>query len=780
MAENPSPQAQSEGQSWLRPYNWSLFAKSLLGSVGVVVLALVVTTFVNVENLRIELRQATGEEFQANAASETNYIAQVLSEQLSVLRGIALTEKVIVGAATQSVKRGDDPAAIEAQLEALDEEWAAAIDENPLIQNVVNPRVNPLTAQLVEYQRIFPEHEEIFLTDVYGGVIAATGRTADYYQADEEWWQAAYAEGTGAFYVGQSVFDRSAGYVALEFAIPIRAPSDEIVGIVHSTYRVDAIAGIVDRMQFEETGHATVIDRSGRIVLDSRPAYVGEAVPISWRTSEVLMDPQRWQEGVDPQGTPILFGFATLENVSVAHEEESQAIRDLGWILYVHQTQQEAYAAASDAAQTGILAAGIFGLVGALLAFVSTRTIVNPITTLVGATQRIAAGDLRAEVPTERGDEIGALARAFARMADEIRAMVGTLEERVAERTRNLEAAAEVSRTTTTILDPDELIQTVVDLVQERFELYYVGLFMLDEDRRFAILEAGTGEAGRQMVAQKHRLELGSDSMIGRCLASGQARIALDVGSEAQRFENPLLPRTRSEMALPLRSRGRVIGALTVQSAEEAAFDETDVAILQTMADQLAAAIDNARLFAQSQATLAEMEATQRRYLENAWSAYAQARAHGGYEQTADGTLRPLDGQSRDAVAQALVDPGARAGTGGVDAENGSTLVAPIVLRGQAIGALGVEAPAEKQAWDEDEVELVHMIVEQFALAAENLRLLDETQRQAAHESLVSEITARVRQTLDVDTVLKVATQEIGEALQLHDLTIELDTQTDE
>lgn len=760
MTEHPSQKPQQRNQSWLRLRDWPIFVKSLLGTVGIVVIALVTTTLVNAIGMRTGLRAATGDEFRTSAASETRYIAQVLSEQLSVLRGIALTEKFIVNAATQSAKRGDDPVAIQAELEALDADWVEAIDESPLIQNVVNPRVNPITAQLIEYQEVFPEHVEMFLTDVYGGVIAATGRTSDFYQADEAWWQAAYAGGAGAFYISQPEYDESAGYTALDLAIPIRTESGAIVGILRSTLRVDALTEIVSGMRFGQTGHVTVIDPSGQIIIDSRPDRVGETVPISWRTSEVLTDPQRWQEGMDQNKTPILFGYASLVDVPFEHAEVAQAVHNLRWILYVHQAQEEAYTAVSNSVRLGIVSAGIFGLVAALLAFVSTRTMVQPITALVGATQRIAAGDLRAEVPTERGDEIGALARAFARMAEEVASMVGTLEERVAERTSNLEAAAEVSRTTTTILDPNDLIQRVVDLVRERFDLYYVGLFMLDADRRFAVLEAGTGEAGQQMVAQRHRLELGRDSMIGRCVATGQARIALDVGREAQRFENPLLPQTRSEMAIPLRSRGRVIGALTVQSAEEAAFDETDVAVLQTMADQVAAAIDNARLFAQSQETLAEMRATQRRYLESAWTTYTQSRSNSGYERAPDGTLKPLDGQPQT--------------------EDDATLIAPIVLRGQPIGALGLEAPAEKQTWDEDEIALVEMIIEQFALAAENLRLLDETQRRAAHESMVSEISARVRQTMDVDTVLKVATQEIGEALQLHDLTIELDTQTDE
>ncbi len=169
----------------------------------------------------------------------------------------------------------------------------------------------------------------------------------------------------------------------------------------------------------------------------------------------------------------------------------------------------------------------------------------------------------------------------------------------LARRNVQLQTAAEISRSANTILDPDTLIVRAVNLIQEQFNFYYVGLFLLDAEGRFAVLKAGTGEAGRQMLAQGHRLAVGGESMIGQCVADARARIALDVGQASVRFDNPLLPLTRSEMALPLISRGQCIGALTVQSAQEAAFSDEDIAALQTMADQLAVAIENARLFRQ-------------------------------------------------------------------------------------------------------------------------------------------------------------------------------------
>jgi PAS domain S-box-containing protein len=199
----------------------------------------------------------------------------------------------------------------------------------------------------------------------------------------------------------------------------------------------------------------------------------------------------------------------------------------------------------------------------------------------------------------------------------------------VERRATQLQAAAEVSRATSSILNPDELMQVAVKLVRERFNLYYVGLFLLDETgkgsqarKRFAVLKAGTGEAGQEMVSRGHKLEVGGGSMIGWCITNRQARVTQDVtvkdkpGDEAGietpiiRFANPFLPATRSELALPLISRDQVRGAMTVQSEHENAFSTEDITVLQTLADQIAVAVDNAGLFELTQQ--AEAEARQR------------------------------------------------------------------------------------------------------------------------------------------------------------------------
>jgi GAF domain-containing protein len=349
----------------------------------------------------------------------------------------------------------------------------------------------------------------------------------------------------------------------------------------------------------------------------------------------------------------------------------------------------------------------------------------------------------------------------------------------IAERTRGLAAVAEVAHTTTSVLDPSVLLPQVVELVCDRFDLYYVGLFLVDEERGFALLKAGSGAAGRQMLAQGHRLEVGGESMIGQCVATGEPDVQLDVGEAAVRFDNPLLPETRSELALPLRVRERVIGALTVQSERANAFDDTSVSLLQTMADQVAVAIDNARLFAESQAALDEMRAVQQRYTVQAWRGYlAEGRASpsvtvgdGVDEGTITAEIRQALGHGGATVISA--PPPAE---DGADRQGHSALVLPIVLRGRTIGVLGVHDPDAQRGWSEPDIALAEAVVERLAFAAENLRLLDVTQRRAAREQLTAQIGQRVREAADLREIMHVAADALGQELGASEVVFRLGT----
>lgn len=187
---------------------------------------------------------------------------------------------------------------------------------------------------------------------------------------------------------------------------------------------------------------------------------------------------------------------------------------------------------------------------------------------------------------------------------EEQAALIGIMTKR----TIQLQTATEVSRAVTSILDIDILLPTVAELIRSHFDYYYVGIFLVDETREWAVLRAATGDMGARMIEQGHRLPVGASSMIGWCLMHRTARIALDVGVDAVQFRNPLLPLTRSEMALPLVTHGELIGGMTIQSVLPAAFSRVDITSLQSLADQVANAIQNARLFSERAALINELE----------------------------------------------------------------------------------------------------------------------------------------------------------------------------
>jgi GAF domain-containing protein len=336
----------------------------------------------------------------------------------------------------------------------------------------------------------------------------------------------------------------------------------------------------------------------------------------------------------------------------------------------------------------------------------------------------------------------------------------------VEQRSTYVEASAEVARVATSILDTRLLASRVVELIQERFNLYYVGLFLLDETEQWAVLRAGTGKAGQAMLARGHRIAMG-EGMIGWAIAERRSRIALDAQVDAVRLVQTELPETRSEAALPLRSRGQVVGALTVQDRRPNAFDPDRVVVLQTMADQVAVALDNARLFAESQAAL---EAERRAYGEisrRAWAEMVRSGVDLGYISNQEGELLAASGTWRSEMIQASE-------TGQKVQNGGASLAIPIKIREHVEGVVRLQKPQEAGPWTADEITLMEDLTEQLEVALESARLYQDTQRRAAEEQLLSEVTSRIRETLDMDTVLQTAIREIGDALDLAEVEVRM------
>ncbi|MBN1659551.1 MAG: GAF domain-containing protein [Anaerolineae bacterium] len=367
-----------------------------------------------------------------------------------------------------------------------------------------------------------------------------------------------------------------------------------------------------------------------------------------------------------------------------------------------------------------------------------------------------------------------------------------TLERRVDERTRELarrseylQASADVSHATGSILDSDELIGQVVEMVRSRFDLYYVGLFLLDSAGEWALLKAGTGAAGQAMVERGHRIRMG-EGMIGWSIEHATARVAQadkeDAASTAWdpstawglRLATPELPETRSEAALPLRSRGQVLGALTVQHTEPDAFDESSIAVLQTMADQVALALDNAQLFAASQSALDMARQAYGEISRQSWLNLLGRRSQWAYRCIGEEITESLGEASlemHEAERTGQVVAGARRG----GHEDGEPVVAvPLKVRDMVVGVMGFRKKAGGGEWTAEEQQVLAALAGQLEVALESARLYQDTQRRAAQEQLLGEVTARVRETLDIETVMRTAAVQIREALDLPEVAVRL------
>ena len=328
-----------------------------------------------------------------------------------------------------------------------------------------------------------------------------------------------------------------------------------------------------------------------------------------------------------------------------------------------------------------------------------------------------------------------------------------TLGNRIQERTADisrrlvqLRTVADLTRSLSALTDPMDMLRQSVELIRERFDLYYVGVFLLDQYGQNAVLQAGTGEAGRRMLANGHRLAVGGNSMIGWAVSNRQARIALDVGADAVRFSNPNLPLTRSELALPIIAGDKVLGAMTVQSSKSNAFDENDIAVLQGLADGLGVALENDRIFNETRQSLEEIRAFNREYLLRSWAEVIESHGDLSYSYDNAGVANPL--------------------------EHNQVVEVPLMLRNEVIGQIVLET--DHPVLSEDQSSFVENITNQTVIAMENARLLEETERRAIQEQKLNELTTRFASASSIDEILRTVAQDLGQLPSVSSVSVRL------
>lgn len=452
-------------------------------------------------------------------------------------------------------------------------------------------------------------------------------------------------------------------------------------------------------------------------------------------------------------------------------------------VKLVAATNEEVLNDAQHSLGLGLLIITVGFILAVTFSALISLSITRPLAELRAGTEAFQKGDMSSTINAAGADEFTVFAQILNSLTKQIRELVSNLETRVSERTADLAEAtrqseksagelktvSEVARAVSTEVNLENLLTLVTNLVSERFGFYHVGIFLPDGLNQYAVLRASNSPGGKRMIARGHKLPVGQVGIVGYVAAGHTARIALNVGEDAVFFNNPDLPETRSEMALPLRLRGRVIGVLDVQSIEANAFTEKDVETIGILADQIAIAIENARLISESRQALAESQSLYGDFINRAWERKTEQSALGYYHTAGAGHLinEPVEW---DEVQNAL-----KTGRLVITApsrkshkqETISAVAVPIRLQNQVIGILDIRSADPDRTWTEDEIAVIEATSERLALALENARLFEETSSRASREHAVAEITSKIRETNDPQIMIRTAIEELQRVLNV-------------
>jgi GAF domain-containing protein/HAMP domain-containing protein len=672
---------------------------SAIASVGTV-------AFLTNRSLNSSLTDQIGNSLSELASAKAVEIGQAVERESDVLKALAF-DKAVQDAAQAASQSGT---LSQAEIDRLDQQWQAAdaADNNadPLVASVLS---NKLSSDLRRFQKDFPQHVEVFVTDTQGVSIASTNRTSDYYQADEEWWQTAYQQG---LYVGQPEYDQSSKSLAIVMATAIRANgSENIVGVLRTTVNFDTLADSLAAGLFGQTGQMDIYLPNGQeLTLES-----GENGAFELVMKEAELDSNALAQSEKPYLEILHNQIPTLASQSIVSTfgnvaGDENTIADLNWHVVALQDQAEALQPVETQTRNLLLLAIGITIVAIVAAIGLSQAISGPIVRLEAVAKKVASGDLLAQAQVETGDETGALATTFNTMTARLRESIDTLEERVAERTRNLELAADVGRSVSQVRDLNVMLRDACALIRNEFDLYYVQVYLTDPSQMTLQLQAGTGEVGAQLLERRHRLQLNTGSINGRAAIEKRTMVISDTTKSATFRSNSLLPETRGEMAVPLIVNDKVVGVLDMQSSEPDALNEESIPAFEALAGQLAVAIQNATLLEDAKQARAEVEAQARRLVRANWAEYLDAV----HKPEQIGFMFDRNEIAPLKEADELPD--------------GSLAVsAPISLTGEEFGSLVVELDDESK--NEQTSELVNTVARQVAQQLENLRLLDSAER---------------------------------------------------
>lgn len=607
---------------------------------------------------------------------------------------------------------------------------------------------------------------------------------------------------TGTAFVSPVEFVPGTREAYINFISPIVNPSRQVIGYLRIRYDARILQSIIE----ENVG--LIGTRSYPILLDDNGMRLadGSSPNLVFRTISQLPTetfnnltranripsylPQSLLHNVQEDIARMVLSDRTTDYFTTATSAGGTTFSQLGiittlqyqpWNVVYLQDQSSLLLAINNQNRLSAIISTLIAALVAVFITIVANSFSRPIIQLTNAAEQISKGDLSVQAPVTSKDEIGLLSSSFNSMTQQLKEFIDTLENRVRERTqqlaqqyetlqfrsRQLQTVSDVARGVASSREIELLLNSVTTLISERFNFYHVGIFLVDEKNESAVLRAANSVGGRKMLARQHKLQVGQTGIVGYVTGTGEPRIATDVGQDAVFFNNPDLPETKSEMALPLRVGDRTIGALDVQSIESNAFSTEDIELFSTLADQVAIAINNNQLFEDTAKALAESERIHRQYLNQEWTRQSTEATANSYKYTPDG-LVPF---SEDLPEVRMVLESARPvfkSQKVTESENqfDSTLTVPILLRGESIGVIHLHETGEKPfTWSQNDLLTVQEVANQVSQSLENARLFEETIRRADRERKVLEITSKIRSTNDPQQMLQITLEELKKNL---------------
>ena len=576
---------------------------------------------------------------------------------------------------------------------------------------------------------------------------------------------------------------------SMSFASPVLNRSGSVLGVLQVRYRSEILQKVIQESIGETSeSYVLLLDQHRIRMADTTdPSLVLKSIyPLNIVDYLIAVDTNRFLDtSPEQQATNFVDLDDALEdelNFFQAEITPNTAGNDTIAIAFLEeQPWQVLYgrptsvllADVQEQIRINILLVAVISILVIIVATLLARALTRPITSLTKTANSLAQGNLDTRAEVTSNDEIGVLAGALNSMTDRLQGTLAELEQRIFERTADLqkrtselETIANVAREISIIRDLDTLLNVAANLIRERMNYYHVGIFLLDANGENAVLQAASSVAADQMLENKYKIRTSQSNIIGNVVSTGLARIALDIGIDATVFDDPYLPNTRSQIVLPLINNNIVIGILDIHANVPNAFDERDIQTLETLTEQLSAAIENTQLVQQTENTLTELTRANRAQVQQVWQTAIAQKEAPSYE---------FDGLQVRSVPQGLSpELLSRLKTGSpivydepVDDSGAQrkSLLVPLMVLNQIIGVIGLEQDDPSISWTEDDIAIAQAAANRAALTLENARLLDESLRRASKERTIFEATARIGSALNIENILQATAEELERIL---------------